>query len=89
MHPFLKWYLIGAAISLLINLLVMLTSERIRVGNVIGYLLNTALSWGCLATLICQSVIGFLNKKHWNAIIWESEKAKEQRQKEQKMHKIH
>lgn len=84
MNPLLKWYLIGAAVALCINLIYMLTSDRVRVSNVIGYFLNTALSWGCVATLLCNIVIGLLNRWHWNKIIWESERAKEQRQKEQK-----
>ena len=83
MNPFVKWYLIGVAAAALLNLLIMLTSERIRVSNVIGYLLNAALSWGCLATFICSTIIDLLNRKHWNKILWESEKAKEQRQQEQ------
>ena len=83
MNPFVKWYLIGVAAAALLNLLIMLTSERIRVSNVIGYLLNAALSWGCLATFICSSIIDLLNRKHWNKILWESAKAKELRQQEQ------
>lgn len=84
MNPYVKWYLIGVAIAILINLLIMLTSDRVRVSNVIGYLLNAALSWGCIATFLCQSLIALLNRLHWNKIIWESERAKEQRQEEQK-----
>lgn len=84
MDPYVKWYLIGVAIATLINLLIMLTSDRVRVSNVISYLLNAALSWGCIATFLCQLLITLLNHFHWNKILWESERAKEQRQKEQK-----
>lgn len=85
MNPFVFWYLIGAIVSLVINILVALLSDRIRVSNVIGYILNTALSWGCIATFLCQSLIALLNRLHWNKILWESKEAKEQRQKEQKL----
>lgn len=84
MNPYVKWYLIGVAIAMLINLLIMLTSDRVRVSNVIGYLLNTALGWGCIAIFLCHSLIALLNHLHWNKILWESERAKEQRLKEQK-----
>ena len=91
MNPFLFWYLIGAIVSLVINILVALLSDRIRVSNVIGYICNTALSWGCILTFICQSLIALLNRLHWNKILYETEAAKEQRQKEQKtkVQKLH
>ena len=84
MNSILFWYLIGAIISLIIQVIAALVSERIRVSNVIGYILNTALSWGCIATFGCQMLISLLNRLHWNKILYESKEAKEQRQKEQK-----
>lgn len=81
MNIFLKWYLIGAAISLLIQLILMTTSNRVKVSMIIGYVLNTALSWGCLATFICQTVIEFLERKHLNKVLWESKAYKEYQKK--------
>lgn len=81
MNPFLKWYLIGAAIALLINLVFMITAHRVRVSNVIGYILNTALSWGCIATFICNLIIDLLNKRGWNKDLWTSKQYRDMQKK--------
>lgn len=86
MNPFVKWYLIGAAVSLLIQLIHMFTSNRIKVSMVIGYVLNTALSWGCPVTLICQVVIDKLEKHHKNKVLWVSESYQKMEKKFKRSH---
>lgn len=76
MNPFLYYYLIGCAVSLVIQIIVLLSSHCVRVSNVLGYILNTALSWGCIATFAVSSIIGLLNKKHWNKVLWTSKEYK-------------
>lgn len=72
MTAFLKWYLIGCAVSLILQLFVMATSHVVKISNLLGYILNTALSWGAPATLLLSGIISLLNKKHWNKILWTS-----------------
>ena len=84
MDLFLKWYLIGCAISLVIQLIAMLSSHVVKVQNVLGYILNTALSWGCLATWLLTTIVGLLNKFHWNKILWTSKEYKEMQEKADK-----
>ena len=81
MDLFLKWYLIGCAISLVIQLIAMLSSHVVKVQNVLGYILNTALSWGCLATWLLTTIVSLLNKFHWNKILWTSKEYKEMQEK--------
>lgn len=76
MNPFLYYYLIGCAVSLVIQIIVLLSSHCVRVSNVLGYILNTALSWGCIATFAVSFIIGLLNKKHWNKVLWTSKEYK-------------
>ena len=84
MNPFLYYYLIGCAVSLVIQIIVMLSSHCVKVSNVLGYILNTALSWGCIATFAFSSIIGLLNKKHWNKVLWTSKEYKEAEAKAKK-----
>lgn len=84
MTLFLKWYLIGCAVSLIFQLMFMATSNVVKVSNVLGYFLNTALSWGYPATLLLTSIVDVLNKKHWNKTLWTSKLYKEAQQKAQK-----
>ena len=84
MDPFLKWYLIGCVVTLLINLIIMATSHMVKVSNMLGYILNTALSWGCLATFLINMIVELLNKRHWNKILWTSSEYKRQMAKQQK-----
>ena len=81
MNPFLKFYLIGAAISFVIQIVMMLASPRVKVSMVVGYLLNTTLSWGCLLILICNGINSLLMKYHKNAVLWETKAYKEQQEK--------
>lgn len=87
MDSILKWYLIGALISLVINLIVMATSHQVRVSNVLGYILNTALSWGCLLTFLVQLVVSLLEKRHWNKVLWTSKEYKKAEEKARKEHR--
>lgn len=89
MNPFLKWYLIGAAFSLMIQIIFLLTSNRVKVSNIIGYILNTALSWGCVVILLCNALIETLEKFHLNKIVWESETYKKQQEKMRKAMRPH
>lgn len=84
MNPFLYYYLIGCAVSLVIQIIVLLSSHCVRVSNVLGYILNTALSWGCIATFAVSSIVGLLNKKHWNKVLWTSKEYKEAEAKNKK-----
>lgn len=84
MTSFFECYLIGCAVSLIFQLIFMATSDVVKVSNVLGYFLNTALSWGCTATLLLTSIVEVLNKKHWNKILWTSKRYKEEQQKAQK-----
>lgn len=85
MNAFLEWYLYGCAVSLLINLILAYTAHVVKVSNLLGYLLNTALSWGCLATWLFTSLVGLLNRKGWNKVVWTSKEYKEMEQKAGKM----
>ncbi len=84
MNPFLKWYLIGALIALLINLIIMATSHKVKVSNILGYVLNTFLSWGCLATFFVNMIVELLEKRHWNKTLWTSAEYKKQMEKLEK-----
>ena len=88
MNPILKFYLIGAVISLIFQIIMILCSHRIKISQVIGYLLNITLSWSCILTLVCTAVINVLESHHWNAVLWESKAYKEMLKKEQKQ-RIH
>ena len=81
MDLILKWYLIGCAISFCIQMIAMLSSHVVKVSNILGYLLNTALSWGCIATWLLTSIVGLLNKFRWNKVLWTSEEYKEMEKK--------
>lgn len=81
MNVFLKWYLIGAVISLLIQIFIMITSPRVTLKMMIGYLLNTCLSWGCLLTFVCKTIVEQLEKHHKNITLWETKEYKELQRK--------
>ena len=77
MNPFLYYYLIGCVVSLVIQIIILLSSHVVKVSNILGYILNTALSWGCIATFAASSIVNLLNKKHWNPVLWTSREYKE------------
>lgn len=77
METTLKIYLIGVAASFCLQLMIMATSPRVTVKMLIGYILNSLLSWGCLLTFIAESICSFLERKHWNKTLWETAEYKE------------
>ena len=81
MNAFLEWYLYGCAVALLINLILAYTAHVVKVSNLLGYILNTALSWGCIATWLFTSLVNLLNRQNWNKVVWTSKQYKEMAEK--------
>lgn len=86
MTLFLKWYLIGCAVSLILQLIFMATSHVVKISNLLGYVLNTALSWGAPATLLLSSIVDLLDKRHWNKILWVSAEYKQMQEDIRRKH---
>ena len=84
MDPILKTYLLGCVIAGVLNLIFMMSAHIVKVSNILGYILNTALSWGMIATLLLNYIVSFLEKKHCNKVLWTSQAYKDMEAKAKK-----
>ncbi|MGM9838137.1 MAG: hypothetical protein ACI30A_06590 [Paludibacteraceae bacterium] len=70
METTLKIYLIGAAVSLLLNIILAALKDEVSVKNLIGYIVNVFLSWGFILTIIANNIVFMLTAKGKNTILW-------------------
>ncbi len=70
METTLKIYLIGAAVSMLLNLVLAYLKDEVSVKNLIGYIVNVFLSWGFILSVLANNITFMLTAKGKNTILW-------------------
>lgn len=74
MDMHLKIYLSGVAVSAILCLALTLAKDEIRISDIISIFLNVICSWATPISLMGMAIFGFLNKKHWNKLIYSGKK---------------